>query len=354
VKVHFVSNLDAWSLHSTLTTLDPARTAFVVQSKSFTTPETLLLAASARRWLQDAGCPDERQARHLIAVTAREDLARAAGYAPEHIFRLWDWVGGRYSIWSAIGLPVAMALGASGFRDMLAGARAMDEHFLSTPSPNNLPLLLALLGVWNINFMGSPTHMVAPYAFALSRLPAYLQQLEMESNGKRTHLDGSAVNFTTAPIVWGGLGMDGQHAYYQLLHQGRHRVALDFIGVHSDPTPLPLAPEHHQVVLNNLRAQSQALAEGRDEATTRQQLIAQGLDADTAQHMAPHRTYPGNTPSNLLWLQALTPTTLGALIALYEHKVFCQAAIWDICPFDQWGVELGKTLLQSLSTPSST
>lgn len=353
VNVHFVSNLDAWSLHSTLAALNPARTAFVVQSKSFTTPETLLLAASARRWLQDGGCPPDRQARHLIAVTARADLAQAAGYAQDHIFQLWDWVGGRYSIWSAIGLPVAMALGAAGFRELLAGAHAMDTHFLTAPPPRNLPLMLALLGVWNINFMGSPTHAVAPYAFALARLPAYLQQLEMESNGKRTHRDGGAVAFTTAPIVWGGLGIDGQHAYYQLLHQGRHRVALDFIGVHTDPTPLPLAPEHHRTVLNNLMAQSQALAEGRDETTTRQRLMAQGLDAESAQRLAPHRTYPGNTPSNLLWLQALTPSTLGALIAMYEHKVFCQAALWDICAFDQWGVELGKTLFQSL-TPSTS
>jgi glucose-6-phosphate isomerase len=348
VKVHFVSNLDAWSLHSTLASLEPSRTAFVVQSKSFTTPETLLLAASAQRWLQDAGCPADRQARHLIAVTARHDLALAAGYNADHIFHLWDWVGGRYSVWSAIGLPVAMAVGAKGFHALLSGARAMDDHFMGSPGANNLPLLLALLGIWNINFMGSSTHLVAPYAFALSRLPAYLQQLDMESNGKRTHRDGSPVGFATAPIVWGGLGLDGQHAYYQLLHQGRHRVPLDFIGVRTDATPLPLASQHHHAVLNNLLAQAKALAEGRDEVTTSHLLLTQGLDADAAARLAPHRTYPGNTPSNLLWMEALTPEALGALIALYEHKVFCQAAIWDICAFDQWGVELGKTLLSSI------
>ena len=348
VRVHFVSNLDAWSLYSTLSTLDPARTAFIVQSKSFTTPETMTLAASARRWLQDGGCPTASQPRHLIAVTARADLALAEGYESEHIFHLWDWVGGRYSLWSAIGLPLAIAIGARGFEALLGGARAMDEHFMSAPPEQNLPLLLALLGIWNINFMGSPTHLVAPYAFTLARFPAYLQQLDMESNGKRTHIDGQPVQCQTAPVVWGGLGMDGQHAYYQLLHQGQHRVPLDFIGVRQDPTPLPLAAQHHQMVHNNMRAQAQALALGRDEATTRQLLQAHGLDAHTVNELAPHRTYPGNTPSNLLWLEEMSPHHLGALIALYEHKVFCQSALWGICAFDQWGVELGKTLLHSL------
>jgi glucose-6-phosphate isomerase len=345
VRVHFVSNLDAWSLYATLSSLDPARTAFIVQSKSFTTPETLLLADSARQWLRDAGCPPELQSRHLIAVTARADLAQAAGYRPDHIFHLWEWVGGRYSLWSAIGLPLAIAIGATGFQSLLDGARAMDEHFLTAPSASNLPHLLALIGVWNINFMGSPSHLVAPYAFTLGRLPAYLQQLEMESNGKRTHVDGSPVQCQTAPIVWGGLGMDGQHAYYQLLHQGRHRVPVDLIGVRADPTPLPLAARHHRMVHDNLHAQAQALAIGRDEDATRALLRSQGLDERAVARLTPHRTYPGNTPSNLLWLDDMTPHHLGALIALYEHKVFCQAALWGICAFDQWGVELGKTLL---------
>ena len=354
VRVHFVSNLDAWSLYAILSTLDPARTAFIVQSKSFTTPETLMLAASARRWLQDGGCPAHRQARHLVAVTARADLAQSAGYAPDHTFRLWEWVGGRYSLWSAIGLPLAISIGAAAFQALLHGARAMDEHFLAAPTEHNLPMLMALLGIWNINFMGSPTHHVAPYAASLARLPAYLQQLEMESNGKRTHLDGSAVQCQTAPVVWGGLGIDGQHAYFQLLHQGRHRVPVDFIGVRHDSTPLPLAPAHHRAVLDNLRAQQRALAVGRDEASTRQLLREQGVDAATVDALAPHRTYPGNTPSNVLWLDDMTPHHLGALIALYEHKVFCQAALWGICAFDQWGVELGKTLLASQFSPAGS
>ena len=349
VRMHFVSNLDAWSLQATLCTLDPRRTAFIVQSKSFTTPETLMLAASARRWLQDAGCPSQLQSRHLMAVTARADLAQAAGYAREHTFHLWDWVGGRYSLWSAIGLPLAIAVGGAGFRQLLQGARAMDEHFLAAPASENLPVLMALLGLWNINFMGSPTHLVAPYATALARLPAYLQQLEMESNGKRIHLDGTAVQYQTAPVVWGGLGIEGQHAYFQLLHQGCHRVPIDFIAVRTDPTPLPLAPEHHRQVLDNLQAQRLALAVGRDQANTHRALIEQGLEANTVAQMVPHRTYPGNTPSSVLWLDSMTPQHLGALIALYEHKVFCQAALWGICAFDQWGVELGKTLLGNLT-----
>ena len=352
VRVHCVSNLDAWSLYSTLATLDPSRTAFIVQSKSFTTPETMMLAASARRWLQDGGCPPDLQSRHLIAVTARPDLAQTAAFTSDHIFHLWDWVGGRYSLWSAIGLPLAITIGAEGFRSLLAGARAMDEHFLSAPPQQNLPLLLALLGVWNINFMGSPTHVIAPYAAAFSRLHSYVQQLDMESNGKRTQIDGRPVQCQTAPVVWGGLGIEGQHAYFQLLHQGQHRVPMDFIAVRTDSTPMPLAAQHHRLVLDSLRAQAQALAMGRSEDATRQLMQAEGADNATTQRLALHRTYPGNTPSNLLWLDELTPHHLGALIALYEHKVFTQAALWGINAFDQWGVELGKTLLQSLREPT--
>ena len=351
IRVHFVSNLDAWNLFATLSSLDPARTAFIVQSKSFTTPETLMLAASARRWLQDAGCPDALLSRHLVAVTARADLAQAAGYSPEQTFHLWDWVGGRYSLWSAIGLPLALALGGQAFLALLQGAQSMDEHFLSAPASRNLPVLMALLGVWNINFMGSPTHLVAPYAMSLARLPAYLQQLEMESNGKRTHVDGSPVDCQTAPVVWGGLGIEGQHAYFQLLHQGRHRVPVDFIGVRHDATPLPLAPEQHRVVYENLHAQRLALAQGRDDTRTRELLREQGLDDSATTRMTPHRIYPGNTPSSVIWLDDMTPHHLGALIALYEHKVFCQAAVWGICAFDQWGVELGKSLLPSTRPP---
>lgn len=348
VRVHYVSNVDAWSLYTVLATLVPARTAFVVQSKTFTTQETLTLAHSARRWLLDGGCPQDRLAGHLIAVTAHPELATQQGYAPEHIFRLWDWVGGRYSVWSAIGLPLAMAIGAFAFQDMLLGARAMDEHFLSAPPEQNLPLLMALFGIWNGNFLGAHSLNIAPYASPLGKLAPFLQQLEMESNGKSTHIDGSPVRVQTAPVLWGGLGIDGQHAYFQLIHQGRHLVPIDFIGLRTERSPLPLAAEHHRVVLLNMQAQADALALGRTLEETKAVLRAQGLDEAEVQRMAPYRSYPGNVPSTTLWIDALTPRSMGALIALYEHKVFCQAAIWGIHPFDQWGVELGKTLAKEM------
>ena len=257
-------------------------------------------------------------------------------------------MGGRYSIWSAIGLPLAIAIGASAFQDLLLGAQAMDAHFMSAPQEQNLPLLMALLGVWNGNFLGATTHNVAPYASSLGKFAAFLQQMDMESNGKRTHLDGSPVKVATAPVLWGGLGIDGQHAYFQLIHQGQHLVPLDFIGQRTECSPLPLAAEHHRVVLLNMQAQAQALALGRTPQETAHELRASGLDEALVERMAPHRSYPGNVPSSTLWMDALTPRSLGALIALYEHKVFCQAAIWGINAYDQWGVELGKKMAKDI------
>lgn len=348
VRVHFVSNPDAWALYEVLRHLPADRTLFVVQSKSFTTQETMTLAASARRWLADHGCTGEAQATHLVAVTARPDLSAQEGYAPEHTFGFWDWVGGRYSVWSAIGFALAVAIGAQGFRDFLAGGHAMDRHFWDAPATSNMPLLMALLGLWNRNFLGSPTQAIAPYASRLVHFAPFVRQMDMESNGKRTHVDGSPVEIDTGPIVWGGLGIEGQHAFFQLLHQGRHRVPVDFIGVASEDTPLPLAAEHHRIVLLNMRAQAEALALGRDAEATAALLRAEGLDDTTIAALIPHRTFAGNVPSNSLWLPALTPHALGALVALYEHKVFCQAAIWGINPFDQWGVELGKTMARAM------
>ncbi|TSE36560.1 Glucose-6-phosphate isomerase [Tepidimonas fonticaldi] len=349
VAVRYVPNPDAWTLHDTLRDLNPHDTLFVVQSKSFTTPETRLMADTARRWLADAGLEPDAQGTHLVAVTARPDLARAQGFDPAHTFVFWDWVGGRYSVWSAIGFPLAVAIGAAAFRQLLAGARAMDEHFWHAPPERNLPLALALLSVWNRDFLRCPTQLVAVYAERLRHFVPYLQQLAMESNGKRVHRDGTVCAVGTEAIVWGGIGLEGQHAYFQLLHQGRHRVPVDFIGIDTEDTPLPLAERHHRLVRDNLLAQAQALALGRDEAQTRAQLRAEGLDAATAQTLAPHRTFPGNVPSNLLWLPRLDPHALGALMAAYEHKIFCEAAIWDIHAYDQWGVELGKTLLRTVA-----
>jgi glucose-6-phosphate isomerase len=348
VKVHFVSNPDAWALHQVLRGLDANRTLFIVQSKTFTTQETLTLAASARSWLADHDLDGAAQGQHLIAVTATPQASAACGYLPEHTFCFWDWVGGRYSVWSAIGLPLAVAIGSQAFRAFLAGGHAMDRHFWDTPAQHNLPLLLALLGVWNRNFLGCPTQLISPYASRLSHFAPFIQQMDMESNGKSVHVDGHPATVATGPIVWGGLGIDGQHAYFQLLHQGMHRVPVDFIGVLSEDTPLPLAAEHHRVVNLNLNAQARALAEGRDEESTRSLLMANGLNAEQAAALAPHRSFRGNVPSNVLWLPDLSPNTLGALVALYEHKVFCQAALWGIHAYDQWGVELGKTLARAM------
>ena len=346
VRVHFVSNVDAWALYQTLRGLDPARTLFVAQSKTFTTQETLTLMASAQRWLTDAGCPASALGAHWAAVTTAPERAVATGIPAERVFPFWDWVGGRYSIWSAIGLPLAMAIGENAFSQLLTGGAAMDAHVRQASPAQNLPLHMALLGIWNRNFLRMPTHHLAPYPMALANFVRFIQQMDMESNGKRTHVDGSAVGIETGPVVWGGPGIDGQHAYFQLIHQGTHRIPIDFIGVLQEHTPLPLAAEHHRVTLLNLRAQARALAEGRSAAATHALLEAAGQDAD---RLTPHRAFEGNVPSNTVWLPQLDPSHLGALIAAYEHKVFYQAAIWGIHAFDQWGVELGKTMASAMA-----
>lgn len=348
VRVHFVSNPDAWALWSVLRGLDAARTLLIVSSKTFTTQETLTNAASAQRWLIDHGCPANDVGKHLVAITASPAQAAKLGYPAERTFLFWDWVGGRYSVWSALGLPLVIAIGSEHFRLFLAGARAMDEHFCSAPPAQNLPVQLALNGLWNRNFLGLPTQLIVPYASRLVRFTPFVQQMDMESNGKRTHTDGTPATVDTGPIVWGGLGIDGQHAYFQLIHQGRHTVPVDFIGVQNEDTPLPLAATHHEVVNLNLRAQAEAMARGRSPADTQALLQKEGMDEAQARAMAPHRSFEGNIPSHILWLDRLDPSRLGALIALYEHKVFTQAAIWRINAFDQWGVELGKTMAKAM------
>ncbi|MES2840595.1 MAG: glucose-6-phosphate isomerase [Pseudomonadota bacterium] len=348
IRVHCVSNPDAWALWSVLRGLDAKRTILVVSSKTFTTQETLTNAASAQRWLTDHGCPPEALSKHLVAITASPAQSAKLGYPPERTFLFWDWVGGRYSVWSALGLPLAIAIGPENFRAFLAGARAMDEHFCTALPAHNLPMQLALAGIWNRNFLHMPTHLIVPYASRLVRFTPFVQQMDMESNGKRTHTDGTPATVDTGPIVWGGLGIDGQHAYFQLIHQGQHTVPVDFIGVQNEDTPLPMAATHHAVVNLNLRAQAQAMACGRSLQDTQAALMKDGLNEADAAAMAPHRTFEGNIPSNVLWLDRLDPMRLGALIALYEHKVFTQAAIWRINAFDQWGVELGKTMAKAM------
>lgn len=352
LRVHFVSNPDAWALHSTLRGLDPKTTMVIVASKTFTTQETMTNAASARRWLEDGGVTGAAQSAHLVAITAAPQKSGAAGYPAEHTFTFWDWVGGRYSVWSALGLPLAMAIGSKAFREFLAGGQAMDAHFRSAPLEQNLPVILAMSGVWNRNFLNCPTQLLSCYPSRLVRFAPFVQQMDMESNGKRTRKDGQPVETGTGPILWGGLGIDGQHAYFQLLHQGTHRVPVEFVGVETEDTPLPLAAEHHRVVNLNLRAQSQALAVGRNAADTLTALMAEGQTAEQAAPLVTQRAFAGDVPNSVLWIDQLSPHRLGALIALYEHKVFVQAAVWGINAYDQWGVELGKTMAKSMEKQS--
>ena len=349
VRVHYVSNPDPEAIERLLNDLPPQQTGFIVQSKSFTTQETMALNRAARSWLQAGGCPEGRLCDHFVAVTAQPDLARTQGIAPDRIFEFWDWVGGRYSVWSAIGLPLAIAAGPDVFRAFLAGAHEMDRHFLQSPIERNVPLIMALIGVWNVNFLGATSVNVAPYAYALQLFVPFLQQLEMESNGKRTHLDVSQTQIRTCPVVWGGLGMDAQHAYFQMLHQGTETVPVDFIGVCDTSSKWPRAQNLHHMTLKNMQAQSRAFALGRDGEATLSVMRSEGCSQAQASALSPHRTYPGNHPSSILWLERMDASTLGALIALYEHKVYCQSVLWGINPFDQWGVELGKTMAQQMN-----
>ncbi len=347
-RVHFVSNVDAWALYKVVRDLDPSRTLFIVQSKTFLTQETLLLAESAKEWLLGHACPPDKVNLHFVAVTANAQLALESGYQESQIFKFWDWVGGRYSVWSAIGLPLAIAIGEEKFREFLSGAQEMDDHFQRTPWDHNLPILLGLIGIWNNNFLKATTHNVAPYSYLLSHFTPYLQQLEMESNGKGVDHDTNPMQVNTSPIVWGGLGIDGQHAYFQLLHQGSHLVSVDFIGLKKDSCPLSHAQEHHECLVLNMKAQAKALAQGRSLEDTQSELVQSGLSGQDIALLAGHRTFRGNSPSSSIWLDEMTPKILGALMAMYEHKVFVQAAIWSINPFDQWGVELGKKIAQQL------
>jgi len=338
---HFVSNVDGHDIAPVLRRLDPAETLFVIASKTFTTQETMANAHAARAWFTAHGGSDV--ARHFIATTTNVEAAAAFGIATTFGFR--DWVGGRYSMWSAIGLPIAIAIGAANFRAFLAGAHAMDRHFAEAPLERNLPVLLGLLDVWYRNFHGFTSRSVAPYHQGLRRLPAYLQQLEMESNGKRVDTDGEAVPFATSPVVWGEPGTNGQHAYFQMLHQGTDVIPVEFVLV---KTPAHDLHDLHAKLLANGLAQAQALMLGKTtEEARRERAPTASPDMDPAT-LAKHRTFPGNRPSTTLVLERLTPHSLGALVALHEHRVFTSGALWGINSFDQWGVELGKALCNQL------
>jgi glucose-6-phosphate isomerase len=334
----FVSNVDATAFTEAVRDLDPAETLFVVASKTFTTQETMTNAHTARRWLLDGLGGDEAAvARHFVALSTNAAEVARFGIDPRNMFGFWDWVGGRYSMTSAIGLSTMLAIGPEGFCEMLDGFHEVDEHFRTAPLERNLPALMGLLTVWYANFFGAPTAAVLPYEQYLHRFPAYLQQLSMESNGKRVTLDGESVGCATGPIVWGEPGTNGQHSFYQLLHQGTHLVPCDFVAF---ARPLHPVGRHHDILVANALAQAEALAFGR----TAEEVQAEGAP----DWLVPHRTFPGNRPSNTLLLERLTPAALGRLVALYEHSVFTQGVIWGIDSFDQWGVELGKVLAQRI------
>ncbi len=341
---HFISNVDASELDALLPRLDPHTTLFIVASKTFSTAETMMNAQSARAWLV-GHCGAAAIARHFVAVSTNREAVTAFGIDAANMFGFWDWVGGRYSVWSAVGLPVMLAIGADGFGQFLAGAHAMDTHFRTAPLEANMPVLLALLGIWYRNLFGCSTLSIAPYWQDLQYLPGYLQQLDMESNGKHVALDGSTVTLATAPVIWGDVGTNGQHAYFQLLHQGTELVPVDFITVLQEPKQLGA---HHKALLANCFAQSAALMRGRTAGEVADELRAQGMAADRIAALAPHRAFDGNRPSNTILLPEMTPHALGALIALYEHKVFVQGVVWGINSFDQWGVELGKALAKDV------
>lgn len=338
IDVHFVSNLDSADLASTLTRLNPRSTVFVIASKTFTTLETMANARTARNWVVAAAGNDQAISRHFVAASTNLPATAEFGIEPRNVFEFWDWVGGRFSLWSAIGLPVALAIGFRNFEQLLAGARAMDTHFFTAAPDGNLPLTLALVALWNTNFLDAHSHGVFPYSHSLALLPSHLQQLEMESNGKRANRDGLAVDYPTNPILWGEAGTNGQHSFFQLLHQGSALVASDFIALGRSDFPLP---GHHSGLLASCLAQSSALAFG--------QTIEEARAAGIPEHLLPFRRFPGNQPSSTLILPELTPFTLGQLIALYEHKVFCLGVLWNLNSFDQWGVELGKQLASKLT-----
>jgi glucose-6-phosphate isomerase len=341
LRPHFVSNVDGAHLLDTLAPLDPAHTLFVVASKTFTTQETMTNAASARRWVVERLGDEAAVARHFVAVSTNAQAVAAFGIRTENMFEFWDWVGGRYSLWSAIGLPIALAVGFARFEELLAGAHAMDEHFRTAPLERNMPVILALLGIWYRDFLGACSHAVLPYSEHLHRLPAYLQQADMESNGKSVRRDGARVDYATGPIVWGEPGTNGQHAFFQLLHQGAELVPADFLAAAESLTPLG---DHHDKLLANFLAQTEALAFGKTADEVRAELERQGASGAALVALLPHKVFEGNRPTNSLLFRRLDPATLGKLIALYEHRIFTQGVLWEVNSFDQWGVELGKQL----------
>ncbi len=345
IRTHFVSNVDPTHIAETLKRLQPERTLFIIASKTFTTQETLANAHAARAWLLEHAGDPSAVARHFVALSTNEKGVADFGIDTQNMFEFWDWVGGRYSLWSAIGLSIALSVGFGYFEELLSGAHAMDEHFRTAPLERNMPVIMALLGVWYNNFLGAESHAVLPYDQYLERFPAYLQQGDMESNGKSATLDGQMVDYQTGAIIWGEPGTNGQHAFYQLIHQGTKLVPCDFLAPARGLNP---RGEMHELLLSNFFAQTEALMRGKTEAEARQELAVAGKSEEDIQKMLQHKVFPGNRPTSSILYPLLTPRNLGALIALYEHKIFVQGCIWRVNSFDQWGVELGKQLATAI------
>lgn len=346
LNMHFVSNVDGTHIVETLKHVNPETVLFLIASKTFTTQETLTNARTARAWFLDAAKDEAAVAKHFAALSTNAAEVAKFGIDPANMFGFWDWVGGRYSLWSAIGLPIALYIGFENFEALLTGAFDMDEHFRTEPFARNLPVILGLLGVWYNNFFGAQTHAILPYDQYLHRFPAYFQQGDMESNGKRVTKSGDFIeDYTTGPIIWGEPGTNGQHAFYQLIHQGTKLIPCDFLAPIESHNPVG---DHHTILLSNFFAQTEALMKGKTEDEVRAELERQGITGERLEALLPHKQFPGNRPTNSILFQKLTPKTLGSLIALYEHKIFTQGVIWGINSFDQWGVELGKQLANKI------
>jgi glucose-6-phosphate isomerase len=345
IRAHFVSNVDGTHITETLNGLSPETTLFMIASKTFTTQETMTNAHTARAWFLGSGAEEAHISKHFIALSTNREAVASFGIDPDNMFAFWDWVGGRYSLWSAIGLSIACTIGFENFRELLEGAHAMDVHFRKTPLGMNIPVIMGLLGIWYNNFFGSETHVILPYDQYLHRFAAYFQQGDMESNGKSVGRDGREVSWQTGPVVWGEPGTNGQHAFYQLLHQGTKLIPCDFIAPAVSHNP---AGDHHRILLSNFFAQTEALMNGKTREVVEDELRALDMSEEEIQRIAAFKVFTGNRPTNSILLKQVTPRALGSLIAMYEHKIFVQGVIWNIFSFDQWGVELGKVLAKRI------
>jgi glucose-6-phosphate isomerase len=345
LRVHFVSNIDGTHIVETLKPLSPKTTLFIVASKTFTTQETLTNAHSAKDWLLAAAKNPAAVAKHFVALSTNQKEVAKFGIDTQNMFEFWDWVGGRYSLWSAIGLSIAIYIGMENFEELLGGAFAMDEHFRTMPLVKNIPVMLAMLGVWYNNFFGAQTHAILPYDQYMHRFPAYFQQGDMESNGKSINRESHAVDYQTGPVIWGEPATNGQHAFYQLIHQGTKLIPADFLAPMQTQNPID---DHHTILLSNFFAQPEALMRGKTPEEVRKELTASGMSGPALEKLLPHKVFGGNRPTNSILFRKLTPRTLGSLIAMYEHKIFVQGIVWNINSFDQWGVELGKQLAKAI------